>query len=383
MRQKKWAMATLAWAVAAGPVAANTVNFGTAGGLQFKINFDQTVTAQSNWATIEAAFGTATQAISSYIASPLTLSIDVSWGQAGAAGAATKITSTGAAMSVNYPLAALSYAQTLSSLKFSALTSGNTLAQAALAALPKATVDSSRNFMFTVAEAKALGLVGSSYAGYGGYDGYIGFGGSSTGYFYTPAGKTGSTDDFVGIAEHEITEVMGRITGIGSGLPYLTPLDLFRYSSAGVNTVSTAKYNTAYFSLDGGRTALDYFNTTGYGDYSDWTPGSITNSFDYIGSPGTTRTLTGNDLMLLDAIGWNPSTASKALTGLNLTGSLTGSAAVSEPASLALLGFASAALLFGTGGARRRNAGSAAETPPDHGGLAIAESAMVTFATAP
>jgi hypothetical protein len=78
--------------------------------------------------------------------------------------------------------------------------------------------------------------------------------------------------DAVGAFDHEISEIMGRIGSVGSvyGSKMYTPLDLFRYTSAGVRD-TTIGPTSPYFSIDGGVTNLGTYNNpaTG-GDASDW-----------------------------------------------------------------------------------------------------------------
>ena len=141
-------------------------------------------------------------------------------------------------------------------------------------------------FFVSSAEAKSFGLIsGTSTA----IDGYVGFGTlSGTGYSWNftsspTTGKgsgTGATQfDFQGVAQHEISEVMGRISMEGhttfNGKATYTPLDLFNFDSVGHLALSNG-YNsntqaTTYFSTDNGSTALAYFND-GYkgGDIADW-----------------------------------------------------------------------------------------------------------------
>ena len=79
------------------------------------------------------------------------------------------------------------------------------------------------------AEAQALGL----YPNDGSLDGYVWL--SSTAPFsYSPTATPASNQYyFVGVVEHEISEVMGRV----SFLSY-SPIDLYRYSSPGVRDLT-------------------------------------------------------------------------------------------------------------------------------------------------
>jgi hypothetical protein len=138
----------------------------------------------------------------------------------------------------------------------------------------------SKDFFVTYAEEKALGLpIGTS-----GYqtaiDGWIGIAKNSrlTPMDYTDdasLNKTGAMPtnsyDAVSAAAHEISEVMGRISGLGTSLQAgtgatWTALDLARYSSVGSRDLTI---KSGYFSLDNGATNLGTYNSS-TGDAGDW-----------------------------------------------------------------------------------------------------------------
>ena len=86
--------------------------------------------------------------------------------------------------------------------------------------------------------------------------------------------------DFIGVVEHEFTEDMGRIdlfgADIGGTANSYSLLDLYHYTSPGVHTYTGTATN--YFSVDGGTTNLDYFNTNPNGDLGDWASSAGTTS---------------------------------------------------------------------------------------------------------
>jgi hypothetical protein len=154
----------------------------------------------------------------------------------------------------------------------------------------------------TTAEAAALGLPG----GGGGVDGYVGF--SSTYPFtYDPANRAVSDKfDLIGVVEHEITEVLGRISMIGSNAYSL--MDLFRYSASGVHSLSANQ--TAYFSVDGGHTNLDNYNTNpNQGDLGDWAASAGNDAFLAACPPGVELALSSADITLIDTLGYGGSHA--------------------------------------------------------------------------
>ena len=153
------------------------------------------------------------------------------------------------------------------------------------------------NLLISQAEAKALGL----YPNNGSLDGWIGFS-SSFPFSYTPNATPASNQYyFVGVAEHEISEVMGRVSDAGGMV-----MDLFRYSAPGVHSVSP-NGSTAYFSIDNGTTNLGSWNNQdSNGDLGDWYPQGPggNDAFNDYSSPGVVNALSSTDITLMQAIGW-------------------------------------------------------------------------------
>ena len=116
------------------------------------------------------------------------------------------------------------------------------------------------------AEAKALGLVSNNAL-----DGQVGLS-SSANWSYIPNVTPSSGYYFVGVLEHEITEIMGRVSLIGSQPNFYSPMDLFRYTSSGDRSLSKGGSGSlAYFSIDGGHTLLNSWNNNpNNGDLGDW-----------------------------------------------------------------------------------------------------------------
>src|SRR4029077_13893290 len=71
------------------------------------------------------------------------------------------------------------------------------------------------NYLIGQANAKALGLIDGNTGSLSAPDGWIGFAtmpGAGETWAWTPAEATSTSVDFTGVLEHEITEVMGRIS---------------------------------------------------------------------------------------------------------------------------------------------------------------------------
>ncbi|MBT2188467.1 NF038122 family metalloprotease [Sphingobium sp. H33] len=172
--------------------------------------------------------------------------------------------------------------------------------------------------------------------------------------------------DFIGVAIHEMGHALGFLSGaddfdysVGGGFPvddywWGYSLDLFRYTNA---DELNWRFNVpSYFSIDGGATAFNgdsYFSTgSNYGDgwqASHWkAPGGCTN-FVGIMNPyicsALVDSVTGEDLALLDAIGWDVNIDALANPNYAISTADIYNAAVPEPATwlqmiggLALLG---------------------------------------------
>ena len=79
-------------------------------------------------------------------------------------------------------------------------------------------------------------------------------------YTFNPSDRDVSGDyDFIGVAEHELSEVMGRIPGLDQ-YGFYVPNDLFRYTAPGTRNL-TAYTPGAYFSINSGTTDLVPFDT--------------------------------------------------------------------------------------------------------------------------
>src|ERR1700693_283514 len=93
---------------------------------------------------------------------------------------------------------------------------------------------SSHLYMLSTAEDKALGVTQDDLSN----DGTFTFGGGFS-YTYDPANRAvPGKIDFIGVAMHEFSEIMGRIAGMGAdfgnGTPDYLLFDLFHYTGAGV-----------------------------------------------------------------------------------------------------------------------------------------------------
>src|SRR5260221_5173823 len=138
------------------------------------------------------------------------------------------------------------------------------------------------------AEQKALGLTGASTS----LDGWVGIASNATvqqetggSWSFSPRAVPGANKYYiVGAIEHEISEIMGRVSYLSNGGDYGV-MDLYRYAGAGVRQGRVG--GPAYFSIDGGRTNLDNWNNgrLAAGDLGDWEPSAAADAVLYASPP--------------------------------------------------------------------------------------------------
>lgn len=197
----------------------------------------------------------------------------------------------------------------------------------------------------TSANAKALGFAVNT--GVGNADANITFAtGFADVFDYTSDGFTAADEiDFITVATHEIGHALGFTSGVDDidfcagfqgarrcGLRgidrfeddwWYEPLDLFRFSAEGVMDVRVGQ--EAYFSVDGGATAIESFSTGSFNgngwQASHFGPGVQNLMRPFVGN-GEAYDATYADLAAFDAIGWDlapipePGTYAMMLLGL-------------------------------------------------------------------
>ncbi len=195
-----------------------------------------------------------------------------------------------------------------------------------LYALPATDPTNGGAFYVSNANARALGITPDSSTA---PDGYIGI---SSYYTLTtdPNNRAApSAYDAIGIAEHEITEILGRVTYGGAvndaGTQSYTPLDLFRYQSPGVRQLGAG---VGYFSTDGASMGTLFNDPANGGDGGDWDRSTNSDAFG-VGYPGLAQRLSTTDIAVMQALGYTTSVAGPG-PGIGLVANFTQSGGVAQ-----------------------------------------------------
>lgn len=281
-----------------------------------KPTYDASVTSLPNAVLVEAAFGVAMDMFTNQFTNAITVNITVYWGITGPFTNGIDLgASQGQLVGSIVPLFAYpQLTNALRALRSSAADSN------AVASLPASDPSGGGPWYVPRAEAKMFNFfIGNVLSPNDtNNDGAVGFA-SDVSYTFDPANRAvPGKYDFIGVAEHEISEVLGRSTLdlLGEYEPY----DLFRFTNSGARNFDTFATNV-YFSIDNGVTRLKPFYPDVYtGDIQDWASSTPEDSFDAYVSAGHVLVISTADITALDILGYNsPPIPSPRLTAVTLT----------------------------------------------------------------
>jgi hypothetical protein len=284
-----------------------------ASALTFNVTFDSSVTSLANAAQVETAFTNATLVFQSLYTNSSSVNITVYWGNAWPHG------SIGLGASYSTAYGAFPYSTLTNAMRNSRTTVADSNSVASLPANDPA-ASAGAVWYIPRAEIKALGLASSigTTANDTSNDGDVGF--ANTIYTFDPTNRAVSgQSDFIAVAEHEISEVMGRITFLRNSSGIYVPYDLFRFTNSSARNFST-NATGVYFSADNGVTSLKIFNViTNGGDIQDWQSTNTADVYDAFLTVGQQAFLSSADLTAVDILGYDLNFHPPHLSGTRLT----------------------------------------------------------------
>jgi hypothetical protein len=272
-----------------------------AAGISFNITYTAAVQSDVHFAQIQSAVNYVESEFSGLYSDPITINFTVDEGTTGLGSSL---------FSNNYFRG--SYAQIVAALTADSKTSNDATAIANLPAVDPYSGGCTNCWYATSAEAKALGLANPA-----GSDGIYTFNGAVS-YTYDSLNRAVAGEyDFIGVTEHEFSELMGR-TSQGSSFGY-DALDIFRYTGVGVEQAASAP--GVYFSYDNGVTDVAGYNNTGSGDRQDLDGAVPTDPFNASTGTNQGHVLNSGDIQVMDVIGYDlaaPEPSTFALGGILL-----------------------------------------------------------------
>ena len=234
-------------------------------GLTIHATFDSSITNNPNAAAIEAMINRAITFYETLFSDPITVQIRFRYASTGPDGTPLP---QGTVSQSDFVLYTMSWSSFINALRADASTGNDDLANASLPGRALAA-----NMGPSSANGRGIGLntppamFANGTVGNGGpYDGIVTLN-SSLPFQFTRPTSAGSFDAQRS-TEHEMDELLGLGSKLGSNGNAFRPQDLFSWSSAGHRNVTSS--GTRYFSINGGVTNIVNFNQDSHGDFGDW-----------------------------------------------------------------------------------------------------------------
>ncbi len=246
-------------------------------GLIIHATFDSSITSNPNAATIEAMINRAIAIYESLFSDPITIQILFRYSTTEPNGTALP---SGALSESDFVGYKIPWSTFINALVADAITGNDTTANTSLptTALSGYIVPSSANGRVIRLNTPPAMFANGTVASGGPYDGIVTLNSTVPFQFSRPTSTTNY--DAQRATEHEMDEILGLGSRLGTSDSNLRPQDLFSWSSAGTRNLTSS--GTRYFSINGGTTNIVNFNQTAPGDFGDWLSASCPQAHPYV-----------------------------------------------------------------------------------------------------
>lgn len=303
-------------AIAPEDSAGSAASASASAGLIINATFDSSITSSPNAVAIQATINQAIAIYQSLFSDPVTVSILFRYSSTAPDG--TFI--SGSIARSNYVYYSIWWSNYINALIADGKTVSDSTANSSLPGNAFST-----NLRPTSANGRAIGLntppamYADATVGSGGrYDGIVTLNSSASFQFTRPTAA--ANYDALRCIEHEIDEVLGLGSYLGTGSSDLRPEDLFTWAAPGGRGLVVT--GARYFSIDGGKTNLVSLNQTAPLDYGDWLSGTCPQSNPFVQNAAS---CTGQ---YMDVTGSSPEGVSLDVLGYDLVGNLQSPAVV-------------------------------------------------------